>query len=42
MPPECEICGEVVKQVYECEVCGVRFCKECGSPSEKICIECSE
>jgi predicted nucleic acid binding AN1-type Zn finger protein len=42
MAPECEICGENAKAVYECEICGTTFCKECGKPSEKICMFCSE
>ena len=42
MSTECEICGEEVNRVYECEVCGVLFCRDCGSTSEKICNECSE
>lgn len=39
---ECEICGEDVRRVYECEECGVLFCKDCGSPSDRLCINCSE
>ena len=42
MSPECEICTKNVKHVYECEECGVMFCKDCGSPKDKICFECSE
>jgi len=41
MSPECEVCGEIANKVYECEVCGVLFCKDCGSIKDKICIECS-
>ena len=39
--PECELCGEEVSRVYECEVCGIIFCKNCGSTSDKVCIDCS-
>jgi len=42
MSTECEICGEKVAKIYECEVCGVIFCNNCGSSSDKICIGCSE
>lgn len=42
MMPECEICGGNVRQVYECEECGTHFCKDCGSPSDRLCIDCSE
>jgi hypothetical protein len=39
---ECEICGEEVSKVYTCERCGVLFCRYCGSPSEKLCVDCLE
>jgi len=40
--PECEICLKKVRRVYECEICGSLFCKDCGSPSYKLCIDCLE
>ena len=36
---ECEICGEETV-VYTCKGCGVQFCKDCGSSSEKLCVDC--
>ena len=38
--PECGICGETEEVVYKCKVCGIQFCEYCGSPEEKICIDC--
>jgi len=40
--PECEICGEKVDKVYRCKRCDALFCAECGSISDKLCIDCSE
>ena len=42
MSTECEICGEEVSRVFTCEVCGILFCRDCGSTTDKICILCSE
>lgn len=39
---ECEICGEEVARVYTCNRCGARFCKDCGSPSENLCMDCRQ
>jgi len=38
--PECELCGETEDKVYKCKVCGTRFCEHCGSPEDKLCIDC--
>ncbi len=40
--PECYICGMETEPVYKCKVCGERFCDDCGSPSEKLCLYCLE
>jgi hypothetical protein len=39
--PKCGVCGEQVKKLYLCRTCGVKFCEKCGSPEEKMCINCS-
>jgi len=39
---KCGICGNRVDTIYECRECGIKFCENDGSPSEKICINCSE
>ena len=42
MPEDvCEICGEEDVKVYECIRCGIFFCEECGSVSDKLCILCT-
>jgi len=33
--------GEEDVKVYECIRCGIFFCEECGSVSEKLCILCT-
>ena len=40
--PICEVCGEEAEAVYECRVCGVLFCAECGYPEAGICAFCRE
>ena len=40
--PDCYICGMETEPVYKCKVCGERFCDDCGSPSEKLCLYCLE
>ncbi len=42
MLEECEICGQSTGKLYTCKVCGARFCRYCGSFTEKICIDCVE
>lgn len=42
MLEECDICGQSTGKVYTCRVCGARFCRYCGSFTEKICIDCVE
>jgi hypothetical protein len=42
MLEECDICGQSTGKVYTCRVCGARFCRYCGSFTEKICINCIE
>lgn len=37
---ECEICGYEEVSLFKCRRCGARFCSECGSPSENLCIDC--
>jgi len=39
--PECEVCGGQVDKVYGCRICGAKFCEDDGSPSDRICINCS-
>jgi len=38
--PKCEICGEEEEHVYKCKKCGTAFCEFCGSPEDKLCIDC--
>jgi hypothetical protein len=38
--PKCSVCGGQVEKLYLCRTCGVRFCENCGSPEEKMCINC--
>jgi hypothetical protein len=38
--PECECCGETEDKIYKCKRCGTNFCQFCGSPMDKLCIEC--
>lgn len=40
--PECYICGMETEPVYRCKMCGERFCDDCGSPSDKLCLYCLE
>lgn len=42
MLEECEICGQSTGKLYTCRVCGARFCRYCGSFTDKICIDCVE
>lgn len=42
MLEECDICGQSTGKVYTCKVCGARFCRYCGSFTDKICIDCFE
>jgi hypothetical protein len=39
---KCGVCGEKVDKLYLCSVCGVEFCKKCGSVKEKACLNCLE
>jgi hypothetical protein len=38
--PKCECCGETEEKIYKCKRCGTRFCEYCGSPEDRLCIEC--
>jgi hypothetical protein len=40
--PECEVCEESVETIYTCKGCGLLFCEDCGSASQRICIGCLE
>ena len=40
--PECAICGLESDQLYKCKMCGERFCEECGSVEDKLCLFCLE
>ena len=40
--PECGVCGEQVDNLYQCRICGVKFCETDGSSEEKVCINCLE
>jgi hypothetical protein len=40
MLEECEICGQSTGKLYVCQVCGAKFCRYCGSFTEKLCIDC--
>jgi hypothetical protein len=40
MLEECEICGQSTGKLYTCKSCGTRFCRYCGSFTEKLCIDC--
>ena len=42
MLEECEICGQSTGKLYKCRVCGARFCRYCGSFTDRICIDCVE
>ena len=42
MLAECEICGQSTGKLYSCNRCGARFCRYCGSFTEKMCIDCIE
>jgi hypothetical protein len=35
MLEECEICGQSTGKLYTCKVCGKKFCRYCGSFTEK-------
>jgi hypothetical protein len=28
--------------IFKCKTCGERFCEDCGSPSEELCLYCEE
>lgn len=38
----CAICGVESDELYKCKVCGDRFCEECGSVKDKLCLFCLE
>lgn len=38
--PICAICGEETDIVTKCKQCGEKFCADCGSPEDKLCIYC--
>jgi hypothetical protein len=40
--PECEICGIDSEPTYRCKTCNARYCEECGSVEEKLCMICLE
>ena len=40
--PKCELCDEMVTQVFTCKECDSKFCKDCGTPSQKLCDYCIE
>lgn len=40
MLEECEVCGQSTGKLYTCKVCGKRFCRYCGSFTDKLCIDC--
>jgi hypothetical protein len=40
MLEECEICGQSTGKLYTCKVCGKRFCRYCGSFTERLCLDC--
>jgi len=40
MLEECEICGQSTGKLYTCKVCGKRFCRYCGSFTDKLCMDC--
>ena len=40
--PECYMCGMETEPIYKCKVCGERFCDDCGSPKDKLCLYCLE
>lgn len=42
MLEECDICSQSTGKVYTCKVCGAKFCRYCGSFTDKICIDCIE
>jgi hypothetical protein len=42
MLEECEICGQSTGKLYTCRVCRTRFCRYCGSFTDRICIDCIE
>jgi hypothetical protein len=39
---KCNICGDEVEEVYECEECKEVFCDKCGDPAELLCEYCLE
>ena len=40
--PKCELCGENEEKIIRCKECGSKFCEDCGSPVERLCINCLE
>jgi len=40
MLEECEICGQSTGKLYTCKVCGKKFCRYCGSFTERLCLVC--
>jgi hypothetical protein len=42
MLEECEICGQSTGKLYVCKACSAKFCRYCGSFTEKLCIDCFE
>jgi RecJ-like exonuclease len=40
MLEECEVCGQSTGKLYTCKACGKRFCRYCGSFTDKLCIDC--
>ncbi len=42
MAQQCEICGEVTKDIYKCKECGTLFCDTCGDAAQELCEFCME
>ena len=45
MDDRCELCGAVPAEgegLTECEICGTRFCPECGDIYSELCWDCYE
>ena len=40
--PQCEFCGYSEDHVYKCKKCGIKFCEECGSETDELCLFCLE
>lgn len=38
--PKCGVCEKEAEKLYQCSVCGVKFCENDGTPEEKLCNNC--